>query len=352
VALFDALRARFGSDDLDLTFYAYREGEPGARFTSLYEATWSAYERWFTREGDAARPPYVTCRRMLREHMPELVPTWEALCELTGGGDTVARMLALWTPPRFIVACSQVALAAPSPYLLRNYDYSPTAFEGVIAGTGYLRSVIGTSDCLWGLLDGVNDAGLAVSITFGGRREHGQGFGIALVVRYLLETCSTTAEATATLARLPVHFSYNVTTIDAGGHAATTFVAPDRHAISRSHAIATNHQGEVDWPEYARATESVERAAWLDGLIADRHPDPAELLGAFLGPPLYNRSFGAGFGTLYTALIEPVDGRITYHWPEDSWTFAFHAFEEGERIVRLRERPAMRFRVPWRAIAK
>jgi predicted choloylglycine hydrolase len=350
--LFDALRSRFGSADLELTFYAYREDAPGARFRALYEATWPAYERWFLREGDAARASYLTSRRMLREHMPELVPAWEALCELAGGGDLVARMLALWTPPRFLVACSQVALAEPAPFLVRNYDYSPSAFEGVIAGTRYLRSVIGTSDCLWGLLDGINDAGLALSITFGGRRQHGQGFGIALIVRYVLETCATTAEAVAALARLPVHFSYNVTVIDASGHAATVFVAPDRAAITRSHAIATNHQGEVDWPEYARATESVERAAWLDRMISGAHPDRDELVAAFLAQPLYNRSFSAGFGTLYTAVLEPADGRVTYRWPEEAWTFSFGAFEEGERTVRLREREAIRFRVPWRAIAK
>ena len=59
------------------------------------------------------------------------------------------------------------------------------------------------SDCLWGLLDGMNDAGLAVSLTFGGRRALGDGFGIPLVVRYLLETCDDVAEARETLARLP-----------------------------------------------------------------------------------------------------------------------------------------------------
>ena len=29
-------------------------------------------------------------------------------------------------------------------------------------------------DCLWGLLDGVNDAGPAVSLTFGGRSQVGE----------------------------------------------------------------------------------------------------------------------------------------------------------------------------------
>ena len=58
------------------------------------------------------------------------------------------------------------------------------------------------SDCLWGLLDGINDSGLAVSLTFGGRKDVGDGFAIPLVVRYVLETCDTVAEARAALARV------------------------------------------------------------------------------------------------------------------------------------------------------
>ncbi len=67
------------------------------------------------------------------------------------------------------------------------------------------------SDCLWGLLDGMNDAGLAVSLTFGGRRVLGDGFGIPIVVRYLLETCDDVASARETLARLPYSLAHNLT---------------------------------------------------------------------------------------------------------------------------------------------
>ena len=41
----------------------------------------------------------------------------------------------------------------------------------------------------------MNDDGLAVSLTFGGRRVLGDGFGIPIVLRYLLETCGTVEEA-------------------------------------------------------------------------------------------------------------------------------------------------------------
>ena len=40
-----------------LTLHAYREPQPGPRWRALYDATWPAYRRWYTREGLDARPP-------------------------------------------------------------------------------------------------------------------------------------------------------------------------------------------------------------------------------------------------------------------------------------------------------
>ena len=66
----------------------------------------------------------------------------------------------------------------------------------MIWSTGWAgRRVIGMSDCLWGLLDGVNEDGLAISLAFGGRPVVGDGFGVPLVMRYVLQTCSTVDEA-------------------------------------------------------------------------------------------------------------------------------------------------------------
>jgi predicted choloylglycine hydrolase len=132
--------------------------------------------------------------------MPELMPTYERLAALAGGSDLAARFLSSYCPPSYLIACSQAVWSRDAPLLVRNYDYDPALLEPVIwssALTG--RRVIGMSDCLWGLLDGVNDAGLAVSLTFGGRRDVGEGIAIPLVVRYLLETCDTVAQARAAL---------------------------------------------------------------------------------------------------------------------------------------------------------
>ena len=90
--------------------------------------------------------------------------------------------------------------------LVRNYDYPASRLEGTIASTAWTGgAVIGMTDCLSGLLDGMNDAGLAVSLTFGGRRASGPGFGVPLVVRYLLETCETTADGARGPRARPVH---------------------------------------------------------------------------------------------------------------------------------------------------
>ena len=64
----------------------------------------------------------------------------------------------------------------PHGALIRNYDYHPELFEQVVMSTRFTdREVVGTSDCLWGLLDGMNSDGLAVSLTFGGAKSMGEG---------------------------------------------------------------------------------------------------------------------------------------------------------------------------------
>ena len=194
--------------------------------------------------------------------MPELMPAYERVVELAGGGDLAARMLSLYKPPPYLAACSQgVWTRDGGPVLARNYDYAPSRFEGLIWSTACSSAaVIGTSDCLWGLLDGMNDAGLAVSLTFGGRRVMGDGFGIPIVVRYLLETCANVAEAREALARLPYSLAHNLTwsTRRRGAHRlplarprADLPCVPRRHEPSRDRRVAG--AGEGDAHDRARA---------------------------------------------------------------------------------------------------
>jgi len=326
---------------LPFTFRAVEELDLGQKWQAVFEEKWPHYKTWFLREGEAARPSYATSVRMLRAHMPELVPAYERVVDLAGGGDLAARMLSLYTPPPYLAACSQgVWTRTGTPMLVRNYDYAPSRFEGLIWSTRLVeKRVIGMSDCLWGLLDGMNDDGLAVSLTFGGRRVLGDGFGIPIVMRYLLETCTTVAEARAALVRLPYSLSHNLTLVDATGTVLTAYLSPDREPIFRSFPVATNHQGIVEWPEQARATRTIEREQAILGLLEDPSMDAAGFLDSFLRAPLFSTSYAHGFGTLYTAAYRGADGVANVVWPAMSWELGFANFVESEHTEVLAEPP-------------
>jgi predicted choloylglycine hydrolase len=323
-----------------IEFEAVEELEPGAGWRARFDTMWPAYREWYLRDGDQQRPGLDTCRRALARHMPELVPTYERLVELAGGDELAARMLSLYRPPGFVVGCSQGAWTRGAPVLVRNYDYPISRLEGVVCLTAWNgRRVIGMSDCLWGLLDGINDSGLAVSLTFGGRREVGDGFAIPLVVRYILETCTTAAEAGEALARIPVHAAQNVTVLDASGAFLTAYLGPGREPRLEAIAATTNHQGTVDWPEYAAAIRSVERETCVVELLADAELDRERFIDAFLHPPLHSSEHGRGFGTLYTAAYFSGEGRVEYRWPGAVWTQSFDDFRETRHTATFTDDP-------------
>lgn len=282
------------------------------------------------------RPTFLESRKALKAYMPEIVPLYDELCELAGGGDQAARFLSFYRPPPYLSGCSQAIWPGKEPVLVRNYDYSPDAFDGVILHTGWCgRKVMGTSDGLWGLVDGVNDAGLAISLTFGGRREVGDGFGVPLILRYVLQTCETAEQAGEVLARVPTHMSYNVTVLDAKRRYLTAQMAPDRKAVITHAAVATNHQETVEWISHARFTATVERERFLLQRLT-LHIDPLEkFINAFLKPPLYSTAFSAGFGTLYTAVYKARKQQLEIRWPGAAWTFAIDNFTESSRRIML-----------------
>jgi predicted choloylglycine hydrolase len=316
-----------------IRFEAVSETQPGEAWRNRFEAMWPAYRAWYLRDGDTARPDLATCRARLRQHMPELMPTYERLVELAGGDELAARFLSLYRPPGFIVGCSQGVWTRGAPVLVRNYDYPASRLEGVISRSAWNgRQIIGMSDCLWGLLDGINDAGLAVSLTFGGRQAVGDGFAIPLIVRYLLETCATVDEARTALVRLPVHAAQNLTLLDRTGESITAFVAPDRPTRLTDVAVTTNHQDLNDWPEYTRAVRSVERQRCLLTLLDDPQLSSAQFIESFLAPPVYGTGYSTGMGTLYTAAYFPAEGRAEYRWPGHTWPQSFERFAETAHV--------------------
>ena len=319
---------------MQLQFTALSDDGDGTRWQTLFARLWPAYRAWYLRDGHLARPTYLECREALRAHMPGMVPVWEQLVDTAGGGDVAARFLSLYCPPQYLTGCSQAVWPGDEPLLVRNYDYDPKAFEATVLRTTWNgRAVLGTSDCLTGLVDGINDAGLAVSLTFGGRRVVGRGFGMPLLLRHVLQTCDSTPEAVRTLAAIPTHMAYNVTVIDAKQRVKTLQLSPDRPAAILDTPVATNHQDVVEWESHARETATVERESFLLQRLLEHREPAAEFIAAFLRPPLYSLHFDRGFGTLYTAALWPRRRELVYAWPGTQWHFSLDAFREGTRLI-------------------
>ena len=319
---------------MDLTFTAISDRD-GQRWQQLFQRLWPAYRDWYLSEGLDARPSYMECRRAVRRYMPAFEPVWEKMSELAGGGDLEARFLSLYCPPAYLTGCSQAVWPGEEPLLVRNYDYNPKAFDAVVLRTSWQgNAVMGTSDCLAGLVDGVNEAGLALSLTFGGRRVVGTGFGVPVILRHVLETCETAREAGKLLSSIPTHMSYNVTALDAQRNRVTAFLSPDRAPIVTNAAVATNHQEKVEWVAHARETATVERERFLLARLVLHEETEERFIAHFLRPPLYSLAFNRGFGTLYTAALYPRKRELVYHWPQVKWRHSLKTFEEDVRLIR------------------
>lgn len=321
---------------MELTFATIAEPVPGSRWREHFQRLWPDYRRWFLVHGPHARPTYLECEKALRTHLPKLMPTWEKLAELAGGGDLEARFLSLYGPPPYLTACSQTYWPGKEPMVVRNYDYSPRLCEGMIWRTNWNgQAVLGQSDCLIGLLDGINDSGLAVSLNFGGVQRVGSGFGAPIVVRYLLEFCRNAAEASQVLRGIPIHMAYNILLADARGQYFTGFTTPDGPTIIHRTMASTNHQDRVSWARHAEATATLERERRLFDLLDRPALSAEQFVAAFLQPPLYQSQYEKGYGTLYTAAYRPARGEADYIWPNTRHACSLASFPEKTFSITL-----------------
>ena len=319
-----------------MIFDAVAEARPGPKWRGRWQRSWPAYEAWFRARGGDDGPSRSACEAALARYMPELVPVHADLARLAGDGDRAARFLSQWCPPRYLGGCTVAARAdGDEVRLVRNYDLSPELNEGLLLSSAWRRPVMGMVEFLWGLSDGINDAGLSVALAYGGRGEVGRGFGITLILRYLLETCETVSEALAALDRIPSHMAYNLVLADAQGATAAVELKPGGGVTRRGVAAVTNHQSgpaRAERPEFTRTHQRLARAEALVGGPSDAVA-PGDLAAAFLSAPLRQDRYGAGFGTLFTAAYDPVRRRMALHWPDARWEQSFDAFAEGRREV-------------------
>lgn len=314
----------------DLSFHAVEGGaNPGDRVPAMFSRAWPAYRAWFLRDGEAARPSYLESRHALADHMPELLGTYDELVESVGGGDLEARFLSHWCPPPLFAACSLATWTRDAHLLFRSYDYPPTLCDRTLLRTGWNGTgVLAMSDCVWGALDGVNEHGLAAALAFGGRPVVGRGFGIGLVVRYLLQVARDVHEALAVLGRVPVQLPYNIALVDRDGGAAVAEVSPDRPLRVAPRPCAGNRQGPTEWPEHAEFCGTEPREAVLAETLADPAMTPSTLLATFLTPPLQRPLAQHAWGTVYTAVYDVDSLAVDLVWPDARWRSSLAGFHE------------------------
>ena len=201
--------------------------------------------------------------------------------------------------------------------------------------SNWLQPVMGISDCNWGLLDGINGSGLCVSLNFGGRNVVGEGFGIPLVIRYLLETCKNVGDAIKALKRIPVHMAYNVMLMDREGEYVTLYLGPDRKPALITKRACTNHQEDIEWIEYARQTQTIEREMAAEAYLKDKNMDLDSICRKFLQPPLHQFDLKKSFATLYSAAWFPETGEAELFWKGKKLNQSFEEFNEQKITVQI-----------------
>ncbi|NNM81177.1 MAG: hypothetical protein HKL98_01030 [Burkholderiales bacterium] len=299
------------------SFHSVEETFPGKKWLEHFHAALPAYRSWFAR--DRERPGLQECVDALERHMPELVPIWKHLVAISGADENDARMLTFYCPPPNLSGCSQAVWTRYTPTLVRNYDYAPEYCEGRIMKTRWHnQEVIAATDCLWGVLDGMNQHGLSVSLAFGGKTCVTEGFGVPLILRYVLEFCTDVDEAVKVLCRVPAHMAYNITLLDAFGQVRTVELTPFSRPNVTYKALAVNHQGDFEITNYAMFSRSFERQQFLIGKLTDPLISIESFVNAFEFRPLFSSNYSQGFGTLYTAIYNPRLRAMEYRWPNQA----------------------------------
>jgi predicted choloylglycine hydrolase len=195
----------------------------------------------------------------------------------------------------------------------RNYDFRPRGYEArfaLVQARGNYAS-IGGSHQLTGRLDGMNERGLAIGLHLVKTRPRSPGLTSTLLVRRVLDSCATTAEAIDLLRRLPHAMQYNYSLLDAGGVAAVAEAAAGAVAVRGGDWLAcTNHFQSLQLKRLnRRAAHSVGRLPPLERWAARKlsAEQTFQALNFSASPAFHN--YGS-VETLHTIVAEPARRRL------------------------------------------
>ncbi|MEU5692068.1 carcinine hydrolase/isopenicillin-N N-acyltransferase family protein [Actinosynnema sp. NPDC020468] len=280
------------------TFRAFGEDDTGSGWREHVRRHWPRL-----RQGAVEEPGAVARRAAVLDlASPGLARMWEGLTHRANLANSAFASFLTHVDPAPLAVHGRQATAGRA--LVRNLDATVERHEATLwlSRLG-ARRVMGTTSGLWGLLDGMNEDGLAVSLTSGGRFRHGRGLSGPILVRHLLEHCATVTDVDAAVFGWRSAGTHDLTVLDAAGNRAAYRVSPD----------GPTRRGRTDH--------------WDSTAVA---------VSAMLRPPRLRTDYAAGVGTLYTAVYRPTAGNVTFLWPDRMRTWGFADFAAAEVAVEYR----------------
>lgn len=312
------------------------EEDIGCKWTTFAEYALPDYRAWFNQFNHHVLPS-SECIDAIAEHLPLFVNTFKKMVGALNLEEHDIALISFYCPAPVTFGCSQAIWLQQHPVLVRNFDYFPALNEGrYLKSSWHGTQVIASTDCLWGALDGMNEYGLSISVTFVGQSKQAQGFAAPIVVRYILEFCKTTAEAVDLLMRIPLCMAYNFSVVDANFNVKTIEANPLTGILVSNTPAATNHQGDVDEFRFPDLYHSLLRKNTMLDYLYSPYSTLESFLNSFAYSPLYYEDYQSGSTTLYTAAYNCHLKAVEYRWPTGLVVYqSFFDFNETDFFVQF-----------------
>lgn len=266
--------------------------------------------------------------------------------ELEGFADALsvpAERLVYWGMTSLRPRCSQIAVLPSKskegiPLLARNYEFHPEAEDFNLVRTSVTGKYthLGTSVLLFGRDDGMNECGLAVTMSSCGfpvgaieymRKPKIHGLQFWAVIRSVLEHCRDVEDALAFLKEMPIAYNLNMMLMDKSGNAALVETLDGRTAVKRpladsgeDYLCATNHPvvSELIPYEPQAMRHSLVRHEWIRRKMDKKEKigveDLKQMLHSEYPDGLCCHYFQDYFGTTKSMVFSPVHGTISLSW--------------------------------------